>query len=149
MKTMMLMRHGDYNSSHLSDQGKREVDFVSAVLVEEGLVPDVIVHSPVTRAVETAQRVQDMFNLKAGKLVPMVSNSALEVGDTSKADLLRSVNDNQNLVLAVTHQPNVESLSSSFGREVSPNTAEVNVFEDKTAQSWTTLNNLKLVRRFG
>jgi phosphohistidine phosphatase SixA len=148
MKTIILMRHGSYDNStsKLSDYGKKEVDIAAKAAVNDNLAPDLIVHSPLPRAVETAERIRDVFARISGKIIPLVCNDALEVGRTRVGALTQGIEDSVNTVLAVTHQPNVESLTRQFGEVRSPSTAEINVFQSDV-DSWTNVRAVTFVKK--
>jgi phosphohistidine phosphatase SixA len=133
MKTILLMRHGSYDLLRLNAEGERQADSSAAQIAVAGLVPDEILYSPVTRATQTAGRVRDVFNRVANRDVPMNKLDALDVDATTRArDILSVVQPSSDIVLVVTHQPNIEELSKEFGKTISPATAEVHVFTADT-----------------
>ena len=133
----MLMRHGDYGyGMGLSARGENQSDNIAKQLAENNLIPDVIVHSPVKRAVQTAQRVHDVFNRIAGKDVPMVEREWLADGNYSSVENVATLDDTQELVLAVSHMPNIESLNESLtGDYSSPGNCQTYVVETQ-AEHW-------------
>lgn len=148
MKTIILMRHGEYLGTNLTKSGQTQVDAAAEASVNDNLIPDVIVHSPVVRAVETAQRVQAVFARVSGRTIPLVCNRALAVGSTEVDRLTPGIPAEAATALVVTHQPNVEDLSDQFGKYCSPGTAEMNVFQTETA-NWADVRKAAFVRRVG
>jgi len=134
-KTLMLMRHGHAMNS-LTLLGKEEVDNVARQFVSNNLVPDLIIHSPLLRAVETAQRVKNIFN-DAGFAVPLTLTDWLECDMYADVTDLRGIDPSVNVVLAVSHQPNIQSLTVRFSDvAVSPINAETRVLD--AGQEWAT-----------
>jgi broad specificity phosphatase PhoE len=131
MKTLMLMRHGQEDwGGPLTETGKAQVDTAGQQLIEQKLVPDIILHSPIERAVETARRLKDMFQRVAGRDVPMKEVAALKNETfTQPADLASGAEETTKTLLAVTHLMNISNLSGTFGKAVTAWNAEIVVCE--------------------
>jgi|GEM_PF-5070232 len=133
-KTLMLMRHGDYADGHLNARGAEQSDIVAGKLVKAALVPDVIIHSPLPRAVETAQRVRDVFNAVTGRDIPLVSHDALSEGRQSFP--VSEIDEGASTALAVSHMPNIVMLYNMFsGGCTVPDNAQTYVIE-APVDSW-------------
>lgn len=146
MKTYILMRHGDYDDKGLTEEGKQQADAAAERAIKENLVPDLIVHSPMPRAAETAQRVRDVFSRVAGRDIPMAVNDNLHYDYYPTSALLaEGLSDGSSLVLAVTHAPNVRILSESFGKACYPGKGEMNVFRSR-ADSWSAIKKAAFVK---
>lgn len=137
-KTLILMRHGDadYEVNGLTDKGRSDVDAVAQKLAAQGLVPDIILSSPAGRARETALRVRDVFAKHAQRDIKLRLDPKLNVSATRLPQPF-SLAPKSDVVLVVTHQPNVEHLSGRFGKRVSPQTSQASVF--KTQDAWDAL----------
>ncbi len=114
MKTLLLMRHAkssrkDPNlTDHdrpLNKRGIRDAPRMGNVLRDEGLVPDLIVTSPATRAVATAEAVAKASGCRSELRVV----AELYPGDSpSYVRVLREIPDDSRRVLVVGHNPAME-----------------------------------------
>lgn len=140
-KTVILMRHGHYNmdsrTQNLTERGIAQAASIGKQLFDFDYKPDAIYHSVLTRAVETAQTLKQSFNEASGIDVPLIAYGELTNPDyRNPVSPIQSFNDEHNLVVAVTHQPNIEDITHVlFGKSLSPNHAECYVFESE-ANVW-------------
>lgn len=135
---LSLTRHGAYdeicNSNNddtpLSEAGRQQVERTAASAIAVGLIPECIVHSPITRTTQTAEILKKAFEKASGTEIPLIASPHLRVGNTRLGDLMLAFNDNQKIVMAVSHQPNINSLSLQMTATACyPDTAELNAFE--------------------
>ena len=132
-KTLLLMRHAQADTN-LTLTGRKQADDVARQIVESELLPDVILHSPVTRALETAQRLRDVFKASTGRDIPLVPSRALDLDSFIKpGNALHEIDSAHKTVLMVTHQPKFEMLARKFGYSASPENTETHVLREKAA----------------
>ncbi len=115
-KTLLVMRHGSYSIStkSLSDGGLYEVKNRAIKLIDKNTIPDIIIHSPIQRAFETAMRMKEMFNKHAACDVQTVQQEMLHENYKSARiqDILKldEVHENLNTIMLITHLPNTENI---------------------------------------
>lgn len=125
---------------------------VARQLVEAGEIPDLIVTSPILRAVETATALKDVFT-RTGKAVDLVQRNFLKLGTifspcdygASQGFVLAQDDRKFERILYVTHGPNIDQLSRIFLGEAKRDAgnAELHVIE---AESWRNFNQGTCVR---
>ncbi len=142
--TLLIMRHGAYERDTMSLSTRGELDVVQSTkeLIAEGIIPDLILYSPIKRTVETAVIVKDVFQNLANNNVHSMENEQLSI-KTRKSQLdaiLRekflNKDDSVKTLLLVTHQPNAAFLTYCINQvPASLRTAEVrkHIF---TADKW-------------
>ena len=150
-KTLILMRHGAYDRStmSLSNLGEQEIISSTKQLIEHKLIPDVIIHSPVTRAVETTNIVRDIFNTLTGSNIELIEMKELRENFISNiSNILSQIDDDNSIVLAVSHLPNISDLTEQIQVAINnPHTAEAIVYESEVS-SWKDIpKNSKLKQR--
>lgn len=121
MKILFLMRHGQSLTAAeagvasdalrpLSEQGRRDVRLMAREIVKRGGRPELLLHSPLTRALQTGAVAAEALQPAAGTFVfPSLDNTrppeevlgALEARASSIAE-----------VLAVGHQPQMGELAA-------------------------------------
>ena len=154
-KLITLMRHGHYEFRDLSDLGKKQAADIATKLIVAKAVPQALISSPVPRAEQTARVLQDAFKATAGQDVPIKVFQWLHCdefpavknfSDLDSEPETASVDD----ILVVTHQPQVESLSSYFNLHHSPFHAEARRYEVGAEKMWGQLrpDTAKLCREF-
>jgi phosphohistidine phosphatase SixA len=156
-KTLTLVRHGDYTGSTLTQAGRDDIDNVGGQLLESGVIPDIIVHSTVPRAAESARRLADVFNTAANdngrpkvRLVPVGWLHEDKMVDLDTLAKLDKDATGAEKVLAVSHQPQVSGILYGFaGCDTSPGKAEAYVLETEE-KTWASVapSELKLVKTF-
>jgi len=124
---VILMRHGYYGSDGaLNQQGVGQAQDIACQLIEAGLTPDIILHSPIKRALETAEVVTEIFKM-AGKEVDMRQEDSLANKGIPHA---LSKLKNSHTVLAVSHQPDIlAAVRELVGQYVSPGYGNAVVIE--------------------
>ena len=134
------MRHGEYdpNTMSLSAHGELEAYNTTMKLVKKySLIPDIILHSPIKRAIETAHKVNKTFNEATGRDITLIEiNDLKENNPTDAYEFLKDVNNKNLVVLAITHSPNICGLSQDLGGQIiKAYTAEAIVYETN-AENW-------------
>lgn len=115
MKTLLLMRHGksswkdesleDYERP-LKKRGKKDSKKMAKVLIENDLIPDLILSSSATRARETVEIVAEALEFQNR----IVFYDELYMGEPR--DIIHALNhltDDYNTVMIVGHNPGLEA----------------------------------------
>jgi phosphohistidine phosphatase len=121
MIRLLLLRHakssweeqdrGD-RDRQLSDRGKEAATMIGAYMRKMRLIPDLVLCSPATRAVDTWELVLDQVR----SAPEVLSDEAVyDFGDGSRLlDSLRSKGGKAKTVLIVGHNPSIERLAQSL-----------------------------------
>jgi phosphohistidine phosphatase len=145
MKTLMLLRHaksswsdGD-RSDHdrpLADRGKKAATRMGALLVEKGLVPDLILSSTARRARKTAERVAKASSLSCK--MRLLERLYLAEAETILEEA-RNATEPAERLLIVAHNPGLDDLVGMLsGRREGFPTAALAIF-DVTIDQWSEL----------
>lgn len=116
---LYILRHGQSPSAAeakvrkdfdrpLSPQGRRDVSRAARLLAERGARPELILHSPLKRAVETAQEASSV--LKPARGLEAFAPLANELSVEDLAEELRRRGKGLGEVMAVGHQPQLGEL---------------------------------------
>jgi uncharacterized Ntn-hydrolase superfamily protein/phosphohistidine phosphatase SixA len=145
MKTVLLMRHGKskrgpkYETDFerpLAKRGRRDAARMGEFLVEQGLLPDVIISSPAERARRTAERCADAADYQ-GEI--RYEDPFYFGGEDAYLERLWAMDDTLSCVLFVGHNPTteavVETLSHRYVRMPTAALARI----DFAADRWTDL----------
>ena len=116
---LVLMRHGEAESNAPSDKerpltryGRSNSQASLQVLIEKGVIPDIIVASPYLRAQQTATIVADVIKESFGKDVD-IETCSLITPDCEPAAAIRFFADRpEQTVMVVTHNPFVSTVVS-------------------------------------
>lgn len=158
-KKLILARHGAYDevpknnndTTALSEEGIAQVEAAAQAIIENGLIPDVIFHSPITRTTQTAYQLKAAFDKVTGGDIEIFKTITLYCGNTDLKRLRGLLSDKYNTVMNVTHQPNIDHMSRQITtHHLFPDTAEVNVFDmpgDKWAEMSSGVHALTLNKR--
>ena len=143
-RTLLLMRHAksdweaDYETDHerpLNDRGVRSAEVMGRVLVDEDLVPDVVISSTAVRARATAELAIDAGSWETEL---RLDRSLYESGPQGVLATGASASDAGRLML-VGHQPTWSMLVAGLtGEQVDMKTATVAVVEVEVG-SWNDL----------
>jgi phosphohistidine phosphatase len=116
MKTLLILRHAKSSWKNLSladidrplnKRGKRDAPRMGALLLEEDLVPDLIISSPAARARKTAKAVSNNSGYE-GKIEIQAD---FYPGDPdSFIEAFYSIPDKFDRVMVVAHNPGLEEL---------------------------------------
>jgi phosphohistidine phosphatase len=124
MKTLLILRHAKSSwkfpdlTDHdrpLNRRGKRDAPRMGRTLRERELVPDLVISSTATRAMDTASAVAKQSGYK-GKRIKFESLYAAE--PTAYLAVLRELADNYQRVLIVGHNPGIEELIEMLTGEI-------------------------------
>lgn len=114
MKWLYLMRHGHSPSTRdacvskdalrpLSDLGRENARWMAAELTRMGCTPNLILHSPLLRAVQTADEVASVLKPAAGREMFSALDNTLPAEEAERAISKRAASADK--VLAIGHQP--------------------------------------------
>jgi phosphohistidine phosphatase len=146
MKTLLLLRHAksSWKQPELHDhdrplnkRGKKEAPIVGRYLIDNDLVPDLILSSTARRAHDTAQAVAD----ESGFSGQVDLYQDLYLSDTScYLDILHYLPDDANRVLVVGHNPDLEELLTLLTDVTEHLTTAMLVQVDLPITSWQELS---------
>jgi len=125
MKTLFLIRHAksswedmtlDDKDRPLNDRGKRDAPRVGKQLAKHGVKPDLILSSPATRALATAEIIAKALDYKRGALV--VDDRLYAVDADTLLDVIRQLDDRAQCVMLIGHNPELTELANRLSSEV-------------------------------
>jgi phosphohistidine phosphatase len=145
MKTVLLLRHGkskrgpEYDTDFerpLAKRGKRDAKRMGAFLVEQDLVPDLILCSPAVRARDTAERCAEAAGCPD---VVRFERSLYGGGEEAYLSLLWALEDTVSRVMCVGHNPDLEVVVEELGQRYArlPTAALARI--DADAERWADL----------
>jgi phosphohistidine phosphatase len=116
LKTLLILRHGKSSRAHtdipdhdrpLKKRGKRDARRMGQLLLDQELVPDLILTSTAKRARKTARLTADTCGYSRG----IAQRSDLYMGGpTAYIEALQGVADESQRVMVVGHNPDLELL---------------------------------------
>ena len=117
-KELLLLRHGksDWNmdtsdfNRPLNKRGKRSTLQIAKWLAEQKLAPDLIISSPATRALTTAEIVCSAMAIPINTI--QTENNIYQASLSDLRQILLHIPDSVQRLLLVGHNPGVESLLS-------------------------------------
>lgn len=121
MKTLYITRHAksSWSDSSLSDferplnkRGLRDAPFMGKLLTKQGMLPDIIVSSPATRAVSTARLFADEFAYPSSDIV--IYDELYENGVQDYLDTLASLDDRYESAMIIGHNPTLTMLAEQL-----------------------------------
>jgi phosphohistidine phosphatase len=119
VKVLTLIRHGksSWKDTSLSDierplrkRGKRDAALMGQRLAERGAFADVLISSPATRALATAELIADELGYRQQDIVvdPLIYGTT----DAELLDLIAGLNDAWESVILVGHNPDLTDLAT-------------------------------------
>ena len=135
MKTLLILRHAksswsdsqmvDFDRS-LNARGKRAAPRMGRLLVEQDLLPDLIVSSSARRARKTAQKAAEAADYQ-GEI--RLENGLYGGGPSAYLQILRHLDESVERVMVVGHNPDLEMLLEQLTgeSEILPTAALVHV----------------------
>ena len=144
MKTLLLVRHaksswddpalGD-RARPLNDRGRRDAPKMGTRLARRGVRPDLILSSPATRALATAEAIAGELGYERGRIV---TDERLYAAEPDRLlAVIRRLDDDARCVLLVGHNPELTALAHRFADTIThmPTCAVAEFTFDATA--WT------------
>jgi phosphohistidine phosphatase len=116
MKTLIIMRHAksSWDQTNLADhdrplkkRGERDAPRMGELLLDEDLIPDLIITSSAKRALATAEAVADACDY-AGEI--LVTRIFYHADPETFIEELQGVDDRASMVMVVGHNPGLEDL---------------------------------------
>lgn len=126
MKTLLLLRHAksswkdssiDDHERRLKRRGKKQARKVGKLLVDENLLPELLVSSSAKRCRKTADHVIDASGYRGET---RISADLYEADATRLRDFLSKLDGNASRVLLVAHNPGLEEFLESLVGEPTP-----------------------------
>lgn len=146
MKTLLLVRHaksswddpalGD-RARPLNDRGRRDAPKMGTRLARRGVRPDLILSSPATRALATAESIAGELGYERGRIV---TDERLYAAEPDRLlAVIRRLDDDARCVLLVGHNPELTALAHRFADTIDhmPTCAVAQFTFD--ASSWTNV----------
>jgi len=125
MKTLILIRHaksswddmalGDKDRP-LNDRGKRDAPKVGERLAKRHARPDLILSSPATRALATAQIIAEKLDYKGSNIV--VNDRLYAVEADELLDVIRQIDDRAERVMLIGHNPELTELAHRLSSNI-------------------------------
>ncbi len=140
-KELLLLRHGksdwgmdtaDFDRP-LNNRGKRNAQQIGEWLVEQKLIPDLIICSPALRALTTAETVCETLHLPVHLI--QTDQNIYEASLSALQQVLLNIPDTITRLLLVGHNPSFEYLLSNLAP---------NIPDDEKRMSTATLAYLQL-----
>jgi len=150
MKRLFLIRHAKSSwddgalrdkDRPLNERGKRDAPKVGERLAKRRVKPDLILSSPATRALATAEIIAKKLDYKRSKIV--VDDRLYAVGADELLDVIRHLDDGAECVLLIGHNPELTELAHRLCRKIThlPTCAVAKFTFD--AKSWTGIGRDK------
>ena len=146
MKTLLIVRHGksSWKDKSLEDKerplkkrGKKESEYVGKLLVENELVPQLILTSDAVRATETAKIIaKTAGNKEAVKLVPAFYMAEPQ----TYTDILCTLPDTVERVMIVGHNPGLEALLQFIDGKIESLPTGSMAYLALNIKTWSELN---------
>ena len=123
MKTLLLLRHAKSSWSHnaggdhgrpLSGRGGRAAPMMGQLILEQELVPDVVVSSTARRAIDTAQLVTESCGFSD---TVQTTDELYNASTAEWLSVLCDLPDEADRALVIGHNPGIEDLLLLLGGE--------------------------------
>ncbi len=146
MKTLLLMRHAksSWKDTHIKDfdrplnkRGERDAPLMGQLLLEQELVPQIILSSPALRARSTVEAITRAMNYQ-GEVQYFDSFYLAE--PTVYVDVVRLLPDSYERVLLVGHNPGLEAMLQVLCGQVLPLSTAAVAHLALPMQRWSDLN---------
>jgi phosphohistidine phosphatase len=148
MKTIYLVRHaksdwgnantGDFDRT-LNARGMKAAPFMAALLKKKGILPDLIISSPATRALTTAELFCDTLDYPAEKIKPRIEVYRGGVLDLLK--IVQQIPDTCESAMLFGHNPTLTEFSNLLAGSYIENVATCGVVKiELDIESWKSAN---------
>lgn len=121
MKTLLIVRHGksSWDEPDLSDRdrplkerGIADARKMSALLLEQKIVPELVISSPAKRARQTAELFCETLGIPAGDID--LEEKLYFQGEGVIVDFVRDIDDRFNTVMITGHNPDFTDLANHY-----------------------------------
>jgi phosphohistidine phosphatase len=156
MKTILVMRHAKAETESPTDndfdrrlkkKGIVAAQYISESLSDIRIVPDIIITSPVIRALSTAHILAEHFGLQQKMLIKNYLYSRLYTFKEIVEDIISFQNESDTVII-IGHNPGIsyllQQIDSKSNDVLTTSSAVVFDFE---ATNWSELHTAKCVRR--
>ena len=154
MKNLFLIRHAKSSRDDpaladkdrpLSDRGKRDAPKMGKRLAKRHVKPDLILSSPATRALKTAEIIAKKLDYKRKNI--LVNDRLYAVEANELLDVLRELGDAVECAMLIGHNPELAELAHRFSSKINrmPTCAVAEFTFD--AKSWSRIGKDKPVDR--
>jgi phosphohistidine phosphatase len=125
MKTLLLVRHADANPTDpaladrdrtLNERGLREVATMGLRLAKRGVKPDLLLASPATRALTTAEHLATALGIEREDIV--VDDRLYATSASALLGAIAAWGDGPERVMLVAHNPGLTELACRFADEI-------------------------------
>jgi len=150
MKTLFLIRHAKSSRDDmaladkdrpLDDRGKRDAPKMGERLAKRRVKPDLILSSPATRALATAEIIARKLDYRRSNIV--VDERLYAVGADAVLDVIRRLDDKAERVMVIGHNPELTELANRLSGKITHlPTCAVAEFTFDT-KSWTRVGKDK------
>ena len=152
MKTLFLIRHAKSSRDDpaladkdrpLNDRGKRDAPKMGKRLAKRNVAPDLILSSPATRALKTAQIIAKKLDYKRKNI--LVNDRLYAVEANELLDVLRKLGDIVECAVLIGHNPELTELAHRLSSKINrmPTCAVAEFTFD--AKSWSRIGKDKPV----
>ena len=151
MKRLVLIRHAksSWNNPGLRDfdrplnkRGKVDAPEMGRRLAQRSLMPDRLLSSPAKRAIRTAEIIAGAIGFPAGRISRM--DRLYGAGVTDLLDILRELNDGDDIVYLVGHNPGLTDLITTISSDFLDDLPTCGVFcADFEISSWQEIGGHK------
>ena len=140
MKKLLLLRHGnasfpdsgmaDYDRP-LSSKGKKQIDNIAYKLLENKLIPDIIIASTAERALSSADIVRNITGKSDNDKSLLRETELLYSASISEyIDILKSQKESISTILIVAHNPTISGFGSRItGKQIGMGTGNLCLLE--------------------
>ena len=144
MKKLVLIRHAKSSWKNpglrdfdrpLNKRGKADAPEMGRRLAQRSLMPDRLLSSPAKRAIRTAEIIADAIGFPAGRISHM--DRLYGAGAADLMGILRELDDGDDIVYLVGHNPGLTDLINSISSDFLDNLPTCGVFcADFEISSW-------------
>lgn len=151
-RTLLLLRHAksgwddpnlDDHDRPLSKRGKEDAPRMGKLLVDENLIPDLILSSTAKRARRTAERVADECGYRGETLT---TGELYMAGPTEFRRVLTAAGGDHHRVLVVAHNPGIEEFFEELIRRYEPFTTAALAHIELQIDRWDALDGSTIGR---
>jgi len=147
MKTLLLLRHAksswknsdaDDHERPLNKRGKKDAPRMGRLILEENLVPDLIVSSSAKRCRKTAEQVIQHSGYRGET---RFTGEVYEANAETLRAFLAAIPGNVNRLLLIGHNPGMEELLESLTGTYTPLTTAALARVEFPLESWSELSS--------
>lgn len=147
MKTLYILRHAksSWDDAGLSDyerplneRGLKDAPLMGRIMKKNSFQPDVIISSPATRAKQTAHLIRDAARID-GEI--KFDERIYEASPQALVQIISEIDNRNNSVLIVGHNPGLESLIKFLTGKLEPMPTAALAVIDLEIENWSEVNS--------